>query len=275
MENEFLRKAQEQEKETLRHYVNDYLIELSKYIPTIKMDEHGIPIYPWLDRYWTDQDRCPYYLLVDGKIAGFVLVRRLSVKQIEIAEFCILQGYRRDGYGRQMLEAVMEMFDDEIELSAYLYNTTAIRFWDNVTDSIDIKYIYFDNKWKYYVLHCKNKNISMNLRSEYFDLVDLGVKTIEGRLNDDKRKIIEVGDIITFGCADRSHTIDTVVLQKNVYKSFDDMAFNEDLTALGFRDKSSEDVVKLYREIYPIAEEKACGVVAIHIAKCVKQSINH
>ena len=36
----------------------------------------------------------------------------------------------------------------------------------------------------------------MKLQDQYFDMVKSGAKIYEGRLNDEKRKLINVGDVI-------------------------------------------------------------------------------
>ena len=39
------------------------------------INEHGYYGYPYLDHYWTEDTRYPYFIRVDGRLAGFVLVR--------------------------------------------------------------------------------------------------------------------------------------------------------------------------------------------------------
>ena len=60
--------------------------------------------YGYIDHYWTDEGRHPFLIRVDGRIAGFVLVRRLSAgsgpPEHSIVEFFVMKKYRRRGVGR-------------------------------------------------------------------------------------------------------------------------------------------------------------------------------
>ncbi|MDW2779462.1 GNAT family N-acetyltransferase, partial [Pseudomonas sp. BEA3.1] len=56
-----------------------------------------------LHRYWQDDGWGAYLVLVDGFIAGFVLVERSELPGIdahELADLFILKKYRRQGIGR-------------------------------------------------------------------------------------------------------------------------------------------------------------------------------
>ena len=76
------------------------------------LDENGLFGYRWLDHYWTEPERHPFLVRVDGRLAGFVLVRQIGTSQEQpvysIAEFFILRKYRRRGVGRQ---AAWSVFD--------------------------------------------------------------------------------------------------------------------------------------------------------------------
>ncbi len=68
------------------------------------------------------------------------------------------------------------------------------------------------------------KNIDMHLLDEPFDLIKSGIKTIEYRLNDDKRREVEVGDTITFyKKTDESETIKAMVTELKYYKTLLEM----------------------------------------------------
>ncbi|HEV7220531.1 MAG TPA: GNAT family N-acetyltransferase [Terriglobales bacterium] len=63
--------------------------------------------YEPLRLYWSEPGRYPFLVWVDGKLAGFVLVKRGSEfsgsEDIwDMAEFFVLRGYRRRGIGTQV-----------------------------------------------------------------------------------------------------------------------------------------------------------------------------
>ena len=86
------------DKIAIRHLVELYAHDFSE-LTGGDVDEHGEFGYPDLDRYWTDSDRHPFLIRVDGRIAGFALVR--SGSPHDMAEFFVMRKYRRGGVGVQ------------------------------------------------------------------------------------------------------------------------------------------------------------------------------
>ena len=60
--------------------------------------------YPELPLYWNEPGRYPFLIKVDGKLAGFALIRKLAAEAghdtaWDMAEFLVLRAYRRRGIG--------------------------------------------------------------------------------------------------------------------------------------------------------------------------------
>ena len=72
------------DKERLKKYFFDYLVELSRFDPTVIFDEQGIPIYNWYDRYWEERGRYPFLLNIDNRFAGLAFVRESEPQHYEI-----------------------------------------------------------------------------------------------------------------------------------------------------------------------------------------------
>lgn len=94
--------------------------------------------YEGLDRYWTDADRHPFLVTVDGRLAGFVLVDRIREGQLEkttwdVAEFFILRTYRRRGIGTQVAHEVFRRLPGGWQIRVIEANQPACRFWKHVT----------------------------------------------------------------------------------------------------------------------------------------------
>ncbi len=90
--------------------------------------------YPYLAFYWEEPDRYPYLIFKGGKLAGFVLVRRVidpenGQSSMEVAEFFVLRGYRRQGIGDQAALLVFAEFPGNWHLSMYKTNKGACAFW--------------------------------------------------------------------------------------------------------------------------------------------------
>ena len=107
----------------------------------------------------------------------------------------------------------------------------------------------------------------MHLNKVPFNQIVEGRKTIEVRLNDSKRKILNIGDEILFisrECEDK--TILKTITDLRVYPSFAEMANNEDCVACGFdKGYSAQEVVDCYHTFYTAQDEQKFGVLAIQL----------
>lgn len=80
-----------------------------------------------LDRWWRESDRHPFFLRVDGRLAGFALVR--SGDPHDMAEFFVLRKYRRGGVGIAAARAVFARFPGAWQVRQQWANTAATAFW--------------------------------------------------------------------------------------------------------------------------------------------------
>src|SRR5262245_33563874 len=91
--------------------------------------------YKYLPLYWEEPHRHPYLVMIDGKLAGFVLVKRGSEVSgnedvWDMAEFFILRGYRRRGFGTQVAHEVWRRFPGRWEVRVMESNHKAKEFWE-------------------------------------------------------------------------------------------------------------------------------------------------
>jgi predicted acetyltransferase len=104
----------------------------------VELGDYGRFGYPYLNDYWQDPNRYPFLIVVDGKIAGFILlikqVLEQEVKQsrFEIAEFFVLRGFRRRGVGRKAAYMVWDRFASSWRVRVLQTNVGAMRFWEKV-----------------------------------------------------------------------------------------------------------------------------------------------
>ena len=80
-----------------------------------------------LDAYWREPDRHPFLFRVDGKLAGFGLVR--SGAPHDMAEFFVLRKYRRGGVGTDAARAVFARFPGDWQTRQQFANAAATVFW--------------------------------------------------------------------------------------------------------------------------------------------------
>ena len=90
------------EKEILRNLMEKYDYEFSQY-DNRDVNPLGLFGYDWLDCYWTEEGRYPFFIRVDGKLAGFVMVGNFMEvfkdAQYCMSEFFVMYKYRRRGVG--------------------------------------------------------------------------------------------------------------------------------------------------------------------------------
>lgn len=104
----------------------------------------------------------------------------------------------------------------------------------------------------------------MHLQDEPFNLIKLGTKTIELRLNDDKRKIIKENDIIKFTNRKTKEQLKAKVIKLHNYDSFEELYKHFNKIELGYQDDNLANYQDM--EIYYSKEEQdKYGVVGIEI----------
>lgn len=106
----------------------------------------------------------------------------------------------------------------------------------------------------------------MGLFEEHLNNIKNGNKTIEVRLNDEKRKKIKTGDIIQFIKVPRDGKfIKVKVLDTTIFPTFKEMYENISAKEMGSCEESIEKMIEDTYEIYTPEQEKTYGTVAIKI----------
>jgi predicted acetyltransferase len=113
-----------------------YLYDFSEYTNE-DCDEKGSFHDGNLFRYWIEPDRFPFLILVDGKYAGFVLVRdqhKPGDPQVThyIAEFFVMRKYRRMRVGQRAAWAVFDRFPGRWFIAQVEENLPAQSFWRKI-----------------------------------------------------------------------------------------------------------------------------------------------
>lgn len=110
--------------------------------------------------------------------------------------------------------------------------------------------------------------MKFHLHSDVFDIVKNGKKDIEVRLNDEKRRCLNVGDTLIFlRRPDDLEEIKAKVVDLNYYDNFDELVNHYDMERLYLSNYSKEDYLKEMERFYTLDEQKKYGVVAIVFSK--------
>lgn len=110
--------------------------------------------------------------------------------------------------------------------------------------------------------------MTVHLHKEVFDIVSEGVKDVEVRLNDEKRRQLKVGDKLIF--ISRGNYTDqiTATVKKLVYfKDFIEVTKAYEMKRIYLEDTTLEEYLELMNKFYSKEEQKKYGVVAIEFEK--------
>lgn len=104
----------------------------------------------------------------------------------------------------------------------------------------------------------------MKLKNNNFVMIEKRIKTIEMRLYDDKRKMIQIGDQIEFLNEQTGRILNVKVLKLHCYKNFEELYKQFDKQLLGYH----KDDVANYNDMsqyYSNEDINKYGVVGIEI----------
>lgn len=126
----------ESQKSILRQLIELYEYDFSEYDQN-DLNEYGYYGYRYLDYYWTEKGREPFFIKVEGKLAGFVFVNEFCylVKGAgakSIAEFFIMRKYRRQGIGKKAAYMAFDRYPGDWEVIQQQHNLPSIQFWERV-----------------------------------------------------------------------------------------------------------------------------------------------
>ena len=107
-------KVEEKDKNVIYNLMQLYTYELSFFedeTTTFTMLDSGLYVMDdYVERYWQDENRHPYILKHNNELAGFVLQRFNEENMNEIAEFFVLNKYRKMGAGTFMANKMFELY---------------------------------------------------------------------------------------------------------------------------------------------------------------------
>ena len=107
---------------------------------------------------------------------------------------------------------------------------------------------------------------NMNLNNRPFKSIKEGTKTIELRLNDDKRSLLKVGDEIEFTNRDTNEKLSVDIINLHKYPSFEELYKHFDKVEMGY---NKDDIAepKDMEAYYSKEEQNKYGVLGIEIRK--------
>ncbi len=125
-----------EDKPVIANLLELYMHDFSEFLGW-DLNEHGLYGYRYLDHYWTESDRHPFIVRVDGRLAGFALVSILFLderSETSMSEFFILRKYRRQGVGEAVARQLFDQFPGQWSVAQMDRNVAAQRFWRAIID---------------------------------------------------------------------------------------------------------------------------------------------
>ena len=125
--------ATPEQEPVLANLLELYIHDFSEYVD-LDIGPDGRFGYGGLSLYWSEPDRHALLVRVDGKLAGFVLVKRgpgaTSAWAVwDMAEFFIIRRWRRRGVGTNIAHEVWRRFPGQWEVRVMQANPPARQFW--------------------------------------------------------------------------------------------------------------------------------------------------
>ncbi|RST60645.1 GNAT family N-acetyltransferase [Siminovitchia terrae] len=118
-------------KTALRHLLELYNYEFSEFTND-DVNEFGLYDYKYLDNYWNEPTRFPFFIKVDGKYAGFALIRKVTTDTgiyYSMAEFIVMKKYRKMGVGKTASFILFNKYKVDWQVSVIQENNPAKEFW--------------------------------------------------------------------------------------------------------------------------------------------------
>jgi predicted acetyltransferase len=111
--------VKKEEKEILKNLLEKYNYEFSQY-NGLDINNFGLYGHDYLDNYWTENNRFPFFIKVNSKLAGFVMINNYLEIKVEtnytMSEFFIMYKYRRQGIGKYVVDYVLNKFKGKWQL---------------------------------------------------------------------------------------------------------------------------------------------------------------
>lgn len=131
--NLIVEKIKEDEKLILAHLLELYEYDFSEYNHN-DVSQLGLYGYSYLDYYWTEDNRFAYFIKIDGKYAGFVMICDYCYvskndDRFFMSEFFVMKKYRKQGIGMTVLKKIFDLHKGKWELSVYPKNKPSVNFW--------------------------------------------------------------------------------------------------------------------------------------------------
>jgi predicted acetyltransferase len=118
-----------EKKDTLKHLLEFYIYEFTKYMDSIKIREDGTYGYGALDDFFEDEKYTCYLIRQDEQLAGFAIVEKFP-EHFYMREFFVLK--KGNGIGKLAAKQVFDRHKGKWIITQIKNNYPAQAFWRSV-----------------------------------------------------------------------------------------------------------------------------------------------
>ncbi|MGE0601298.1 MAG: GNAT family N-acetyltransferase [Dehalococcoidia bacterium] len=114
-----------------------YIYDFTEF-DAMEMDDEAVFAYRYFDEYWAPaegEQRHPYFIRVDGALAGFAMVRTVNGANV-MSEFFVMKRFRRGGVGREAVKRVLKGLPGKWIVHEHPANLVAQEFWPRVIGEV-------------------------------------------------------------------------------------------------------------------------------------------
>ncbi|KTC78182.1 GNAT family N-acetyltransferase [Legionella brunensis] len=128
-------KAQPNDLAVMQNLARFYVYDMSRYcgfLPGWKCPETGLYECYDLKKYFINESHYPFLIRVNGELAGFVLVNKISITpnmDWHMDEFFIMAKFQRHGVGQKVARHLWSKFPGTWELLVIPQNERGLNFW--------------------------------------------------------------------------------------------------------------------------------------------------
>lgn len=121
-----------------------YSHDMSEYFP-VELGPDGRFGYRHLPSYWSEPSRFPFFIVEEGKLAGFALAMRGSPAteepdDLDVAELFVLRSFRRHGVGERAAARLWDTLPGRWVVRVLPANRGAMAFWERAVRSYTSDY---------------------------------------------------------------------------------------------------------------------------------------
>ena len=137
-----------EQKEILRNLLEKSGYEFSQYNDG-DLNDLGLIGHKWLDVFWLENGWHAYFIKVENKLAGYVLmtdvVDKLFNNNYQIWDLFIIYKYRRQGVGTYVMNEIFKKFKGRWQITRHKKNIAAKYFWDMMINKSAKEYKIYQN----------------------------------------------------------------------------------------------------------------------------------